>query len=41
LEVKRLSKRVVPAAVKDGFAKSKFSDWDVKSVTWIERKIQV
>jgi hypothetical protein len=35
---KVIEKEVVPAAVKDGFAKSKFSDWDVKSVTWIERK---
>jgi len=35
---KVIDKEKVPAAVKDGFAKSKFSDWDVKSVTWIEKK---
>ena len=35
---KGIEKEAAPAEVKDGFAKSKFSDWEVKSVTWIEKK---
>ena len=35
---KVIEKEKVPAPVADGFAKSKFSHWEVKSVTWIEKK---
>ena len=35
---KVIDKEKAPAEVKDGFAKSKFSHWEVKSVTWIEKK---
>ena len=35
---KVIKKEQAPAAVKDGLAKSKFSDWEIKSVTWIEKK---
>jgi len=35
---KVIKKEQAPAAVKNGLAKSKFSDWEIKSVTWIEKK---
>ena len=35
---KVIKKEQAPAAVKDGLAKSKFSDWEIKSVTWVEKK---
>ncbi len=35
---KAIEKDDLPAAVKDGFDKSKFSDWEVKSVAWLEEK---
>jgi len=35
---KVIKKEQAPAAAKDGLAKSKFSDWEIKSVTWIEKK---
>ena len=34
---KKLSFDALPAAVKDGFKKSKFNDWTPGSVTWIEK----
>lgn len=35
---KAIDKNKLPAAVNDGFAKSKYSDWDVTSVAHIEFK---
>jgi hypothetical protein len=35
---KEIEQDALPAGVKDGFSKSKFTGWEVKSVTWVEDK---
>ena len=35
---KAIEKDHLPSDVKDGFDKSKFSDWEVRSVAWVENK---
>ncbi len=35
---KEVAEETLPAEVKDGYSKSKFTNWELKSVTWIESK---
>ena len=35
---KDIAQDALPAGVKDGYSKSKFTDWELKSVTWVESK---
>ncbi|MEO5682992.1 MAG: PepSY-like domain-containing protein [Chitinophagaceae bacterium] len=35
---KEIEESTLPASVKDGFSKSKFTAWELKSVSWIENK---
>ncbi|MEO6316548.1 MAG: PepSY-like domain-containing protein [Chitinophagaceae bacterium] len=35
---KDLGEDALPAEVKDGYSKSKFTDWELKSVTWVQSK---
>ena len=35
---KNLDQEKLPAAIKDGFSKSKFTDWEQKQITYIEKK---
>ena len=33
---KQIEEQDLPATVKDGYEKSKYSDWELKSVSWLE-----
>ncbi len=35
---KDITEDALPANVKDGYSKSKFTDWELKTVTWVESK---
>lgn len=35
---KDIADSTMPAAVKDGFGKSKYTDWELKTISWIENK---
>lgn len=35
---KEIAEDALPASVKDGYGKSKFTDWELKTVTWVENK---
>lgn len=35
---KEVGEEGMPAEVKDGYSKSKFTDWELKSVTWVQSK---
>jgi len=35
---KDITEDALPASVKDGYSKSKFTDWELKTVTWLESK---
>lgn len=38
---KTISQAELPKSVKDGFAKSKFGDWEVKSISFLQNKDKV
>ena len=35
---KEIGEEGLPAEVKDGYSKSKFTDWELKSVSWVQSK---
>ncbi len=35
---KEIAEDQLPAEVKDGYSKSKFTDWELKSVSWVQSK---
>jgi hypothetical protein len=35
---KEVAQETLPAEVKDGYSKSKFTDWQLKSATWVQSK---
>ena len=35
---KEVTRDALPAEVKDGYSKSKFTDWELKSVSWVESR---